>query len=80
MNMAFSEVGESSFLGLTIPGEDDGICSEYDNYTIPLYEYLLSTIGVCMPFTAFEVDVFNFLMTAISFLELGVRKGISILI
>lgn len=37
---AFSDVGELLLWGLTIPGNDDRICNEYGNCTIPIYEYL----------------------------------------
>ncbi|KAI5407158.1 hypothetical protein KIW84_053419 [Lathyrus oleraceus] len=54
LNIAYFEVGELSLWGLTILGEDDIVCSEYDNLTIPLYEYLFKTLGVHLPFTIFE--------------------------
>lgn len=57
LNEYFSKMGELSFWGLIIPGEDDQICSEYDNCTNPLYEYILKTLDACFPFTIFEVGV-----------------------
>lgn len=64
LNKAFSEVRTSSLWGLTIPDKDDKICSEYGNYTIHMHAYLFSIWGVYLPFIAFEVDVFNYLMMA----------------
>lgn len=66
LNIAYFEVGELSLWGLTILGEDDIVCSEYDNLTISLYEYLFKTLGVHLPFTIFEEGVFNYLMVASS--------------
>lgn len=64
LDKAFLEVGEPFFWGSTIPVEDDIVCIEYGGDTIPLYECIFTTLGVHMPFTAFEVDVFNHLMMA----------------
>lgn len=66
MDKAFSDMGESLFWVLTTSGEDDRICSEYGNYIIPLYQYLFSTLGIRLPFNAFEVGIFNYLMVASS--------------
>lgn len=64
-------MGESSLWGLTIPSDEDMICNEYGNCTIPLYEYHFSSLGVRFPFTAFEVGVFNYIMVASSQLYLA---------
>lgn len=67
-------MGKSLLWGLTTPSEDDRIWNEYGNCTIPVYEYLFSTLGVCLPFTAFEVGVFNYRMVAPSQLHCLVRR------
>lgn len=61
LNKVFSKVGESSLWGLTIPSEDERICNDYGNCTMPLYKYIFSTLGVCFPFTTFEISVLNYL-------------------
>lgn len=64
LDKPFFEVGELSLWILTTPSEDDRICSKYSNYTILLYEYLFLTLGATLPFSAFKVGVFNYLMVA----------------
>lgn len=60
----FLEVGEPSHWGSTTPTEGDRICNEYGSCIIPIYEYLLSTLGVRLLFNAFEVSVFNHLIVS----------------
>lgn len=60
----FFNVGEPSLWGLTIPSAENWICNGYGKCTIPWYEYLFSSLWVNLPFTAFEVDVLNYLMVA----------------
>lgn len=64
LDNAFLKVGEQSLWGSTTPVEDDKICSEYDGCIISLYECFFSTMGVHLPFTAYEVGVFNHIMVA----------------
>lgn len=49
-------------MDLTILSEDERISNYYGSCTISLFEYLFSTLGVRLFFTAFEVGVFNYLM------------------
>lgn len=62
LDKVFLKMEEPFFWGSTIPVEDDIICNEYGGDTIPFYVFI--TLGVHLPFTAFEVDVFNHLMVA----------------
>lgn len=54
------------FGGLTISGDEDINCNKYDNCTIPLYEHIISSLGVRFPFTTFKVYVLIYLMVALS--------------
>lgn len=64
LDNAFTKVVMSSNWGILSPFENNIICDKYGACAIPFYECTFSTMCLCLPFTAFEVEVMrHFSMT-----------------
>ena len=58
----FLEIGPSYDWGVLTSDENEKLCSEYGNCTIPFYECIFSILGFFLPFIAFEVKVLKHLV------------------
>lgn len=63
------EVGPSSESGMHVLDEDKRECREYEACVIPLQNFLFSFIRRNLPFSDFEIGIFNHLLIAPSHLH-----------
>lgn len=61
---AFLEVRSSSHWGILTSNENERICIEYGDCTIPFYKCIFSVLGLLLPFIVFEIEVINHLVMA----------------
>lgn len=61
LDSAFTEVDLSSDWGIMSPSEDEIICDKYGVCVIPFYDCVFLTMGLYLPFTAFEIEVLKHL-------------------
>ena len=56
------------------PGDDEGICSSYNDFFLPMYEIVFHKIHIKLSFTSLEVRLMCHLQIATSYtLKLGSR-------
>lgn len=64
LDVAFVELGPSSYWRVLTLVEDERVCDKYKDWAFFFYKWNLSTLGLHLPFNSFAIEVLNHMAVA----------------